>query len=44
MLRPHKLVRLRIVHFPWLVCACCGLIALNNPRTAAELRKGCDPD
>lgn len=44
MNRPHRWIKLPILRFPWVVCACCGLVRLHNPRTAEAVRKGCDPD
>ena len=40
--KPHKWIKLKISHFPWAVCACCGLVRLKNEKTEAAVRASCD--
>ena len=38
----HRWVRLSIKHFPWFICAGCGLVRLKNEATELAVRRGCD--
>lgn len=39
---PHAFYKRKFL--PWLICAHCGLIALNNAFTRWAIEKGCDND